>query len=305
MRLLDQFADHVEGHVQLDLAAHGLGVRDQFGVRIGTSEHPATAQAGRGWLGRVLRTAGPVTRGRFLVELATDGAQALLARRCLSGAFLLGLILARLVLAGLFLARVFLTGLLLTCLLLTCLLLAGLLLTYLFLASLLLAYLFLALLVLARLLQTRLLLPSLLLPSLFLTRFQLLRLQLRLPIRLLALQGCVLLAARSILRFLLCQQRAGILQCLLTLGLPVRCQALTLKQSLSLTLRTFDLRQRQPLRSFPGGLVAKRALLIRWVGCGRYCGFIADNWRQRQRRRGHGGLIANLQLALDIGGSVG
>jgi len=294
MRLLDQFAEHVEGHVQLDLAAHGLGVRDQFGVRIGTSEHPATAQAGRGWLGRVLRTAGPVTRGRFLVELATDGAQALLARRCLSGAFLLGLILARLLLAGFFLARLFLAGLLLTCLLL-----AGLLLTYLFLASLLLAYLFLALLVLARLLQTRLLLPSL-----FLTRFQLLRIQLRLSIRSLALQGRVLLAARSILRFLLCQQRAGILQCLLTLGLLVRCQALILKQSLRLTLNTFDLCQRQLLRGFPGSLVAKRALLIRWVGRGRYCGFIADNWREH-RRRGDGGLVATLQLAHDIGGRVG
>jgi len=304
MRLLDQFADHVEGHVQLDLAAHGLGVLDQFGVRIGTSEHPATAQAGRGWLRRVLRTAGPVTRSRFLVELATDGAQALLARRCLSGAFLLHLILARLVLACLFLTGLFLARLLLARLLLTCLFLAGLLLTCLFLARLLLTCLFLALLVLALLVLARLLQTRLFLPSLFLARFQLFRIQLRLLIRSLALQGCVLLAARSILRFLLCQQRAGILECLLTLGLLVRCQALTLKQSLSLTLNTFDLCQRQPLRGFPGSLVAKRALLIRWVGRGRYCGFIADNWREH-RRRGDGGLIADLQLALDIGGRVG
>ena len=207
---------------------------------------------------------------------------------------MLGLILARLVLTCLSLAGLFLAGLFLPSLFLTCQFLAGLLLTYLFLPILLPTCLFLALLFLARLF----------LSSLFLTRFQLLRLQLRLPIRSLALQGCVLPAARSILRFLLCQQRAGILQCLLTLGLLVRCQALILKQSLSLTLHTFDLRQRQLLRGFPGSLVAKRALLIRWVGRGRYCGFIADNWREH-RRRGDGGLVATLQLAHDIGGRVG
>jgi len=84
VRLLHRFAHHVEGHVHLDLAAHGLRILHEIGVGVGAPEQPAAAQAA----GR-----GRIALGGFLLHLLADRPQALLAFRFLLGALALRLVL--------------------------------------------------------------------------------------------------------------------------------------------------------------------------------------------------------------------
>ena len=88
VRLLHSLAHHIEGHVQLDLPAHGLRVEHEVGVRVATPEEPAAAKTAH-------------RRGRFLVELLADRAQPFFPLRLLLSALALGLVALRLLALGL------------------------------------------------------------------------------------------------------------------------------------------------------------------------------------------------------------